>query len=869
MRKLLFTVLIFSCISAYGNPRKALKLIEKQKFDKALVLLQKSLDKDTLNPGANYILSLLYLDTAYPSYDEDLSWHYVSLAERQIDTANAKLMKRLSKDGIALRDILMQKAKVDSAAFITASRINAIASYNRFLSSHSGAAQTSEALNRRNELAWRAAEKENSWRAYELFMKTYPDADQFREAKRRYETLLYDEKTKGDNLESYIRFLDEFPHTPFRTQAEKRVFELGTAGKNVEGILWFIRNYPNSFLKGKAVNYLYHLHKENHDVNNFSMDYNLAISDSLREVIQREKLILAPIYEEGQFGFVDAQMNIVIDPSFEDIPREYACGGIESDFIHGFRDGRHVAIGRNGALICQELFDEVFDMGFGFIKTVQGDSATLWHKSGFQVFDGGYEDFGIVNEKFISFKKDGFWGLASFTGVVLLQNEFEEILTINNFIFLMKDGFYAPTNAGQIMQALNGGMPVLNYYLDDAEALEGNYLVGYLEKKQTLFDPELNTLIPLGYHQIMRTKGGWMIVKENGFEMFASDMSPIFEGSKFVQNERWFSFKRDDKWAFIANDTTFSEGFVYDSVLLIGKNFAYLEKSGENYIYCDGAGFIDLPKGAKVSLVTPAVWMRGAQPVEYLAVTIKKNKTVYDAAGRKVISGTYGDISALGNEYLSVESGGRKALMDSAGNILLKPQYEAIANYNDGYVSLLKAKKFGVYHHKNVSIAPQYETMLRPLNDTLLIARVDGFWGVIDRENKPLTPFEFSEIKVWNDSLFFVRNRDRSYALYDYKSGFPVYAGIESYKTLMEGEEKIVQILKRSQYGILSSTRGEIIAPAFSDIVNIGSLGAPLYFAQKTIREAGYIVVVYYDREGAILRRQALTEEEFENLYCE
>lgn len=870
MRKLLWIALIFSFAAAYGNPRKALKLIEKQRFDKALAMMQKSLRKDSLNPGANYVLSVLYLEASYTSYDEDLSWHYAKLAEQQFNCADDKLTAKLAKSGISGEAIILQKVRVDSAAFVTALRINSIASYNRFLSAHSEAAQAEEAIRRRDELAWKAVSEENTWQAYERFMKTYSEAAQFAEAKSRYETLLYDDMTKNDDLESYMRFLRDFPGTPYRNRAEKKIFELGTAGKGLDGFLWFIENYPDSYLKDRAANYLYHLYKETGNPGDFLKDYGFAISDSLKTVISLEDLVLAPIYENGLFGFVDAKMNAIIPPSFEDIPDDYACGGIDSDFIYGRREGEQVAIGRNGALICKGLFDEAYDMGFGFIKTVDGDSARLWHKAGFRVFDCDYEDFGIINKKFISFKKDGLWGLASFTGIILLPNQFEEILTVNDFIFLMKDGFYAVATAGQIMQTLEGEIPGLNHYLDDAEVLEGSYLIGFLEKRQTLIDKNLNTLIPLGYHQILRAGSGWMIINGERFEMLASDMKPIFEGSKFIQNDKWLALKRDGKWAFITDDDTFAEGFAYDSALLIGRSFAYLEKNNERFLYFEGRGLVALPKEARVKLATSAVWTSPEQAAEYLVVENKKNKTVYNATGRELMSGVYGDISALGNEYLAFEMNGKKGLADSSGTVLLKPQYEAIGNYDDGYVSLLKAKKFGVYNRrKNVNILPEYETMLRPLNDTLLMARINGFWGAIDIAGNPVTPFEFSEIKIWNDSLALVRNRDHSYSLYDYKLGIPAYTGIESYKTIREGEETIIRFLKRSQYGLLSSRRGEIIGPAFSDIVNLGTLEEPLYFAQRTIREAGYIVVVYYDQDGAILRRQALTEEEFEKLYCE
>lgn len=870
MKKLLFIALVLTFATAYGNPRKALKLLEKKKFDKALVVLQKSIEKDSLNPGANYLLSRLYLDTAYISYDEDLAWHYMLVAERQYAQADDKVKKSLAKAAIDHSVLKEHKAKIDSTVFAAALAINTIHGYNRFIFSHPEAIQAPEAKERRNHLAWAETKRENTWQAYASFMKTYPDASQFREAEELYEVLLYEEKTENNNLTSYIRFLEEFPQTPYRNEAEKKIFELGAAGTHASGFLWFLKNYPDSYLRNRAVNYLYHLYKETHDPDDFYNDYAFAGSDSLQSVTALERFILAPFLEEDHFGFVDASWNVMLQPVFDSIPAGYLCGNIASDFICAVRDGRPMIIGRNGAVIYEGEFDNVEDTGHGFLKIYRNGLAAMWHKAGFPVLDFGYEDFGILDKKFIIFKKDGRWGVATFTGIIILENEFDEILSVGGFVFLKKGNYFSVTNADQILLALEHKMPAPEFYLDDAEALEGGYLIGYRHGKETLIDKSLRTLIPLGDHQIIRMKQGWMLKRETGFQTLTAELTPVFECTRADYNDQWFSLKKEGKWAFLADDTTFAEGFVYDSALLVGKSFAYLERDGQALVFINGTQRI-LPEGADIRLIKPAIWRTGEMASEYLLVSEKNKKTIYDIAGQAVLEGTYERVTPLGNEYFVLESSGRKGLADSQGNILIKPAYEAIGNYNNGYVSLLKSKKFGVYNlQKNVHIEPQYETMLRPLGDSLLLARVKGQWGVVDAQNKPLTRFEFMEIRTWNDSLLLAQGQDRFYSLVDLKTGLPVYGGIESYKTLREdAEDRVIQILKKSQYGILSATRGELVAPAFSDIVNIGSVEKPLYFAQKTIREAGYIVVVYYGSDGTILKRQAFTEEEFDRIYCE
>ena len=81
--------------------------------------------------------------------------------------------------------------------------------------------------------------------------------------------------------------------------------------------------------------------------------------------------------------------------------------------------------------------------------------------------------------------------------------------------------------------------------------------------------------------------------------------------------------------------------------------------------------------------------------------------------------------------------------------------------------------------------------------------------------------------------------------------------------------KQILLITKDSKSGILSNKHGEVVGATFNDIVNIGSVENPVYFAEKYILEAEFYVVIYYDASGKILRKQIFTEaEEYDKIYC-
>jgi hypothetical protein len=82
--------------------------------------------------------------------------------------------------------------------------------------------------------------------------------------------------------------------------------------------------------------------------------------------------------------------------------------------------------------------------------------------------------------------------------------------------------------------------------------------------------------------------------------------------------------------------------------------------------------------------------------------------------------------------------------------------------------------------------------------------------------------------------------------------------------------EKIYIMNQNNLFGVLSSVRGKIIPFSFSDLVNVGSAEEPLYFTEKHVSEASVFVVIYYDRNGKMLRREVYEEaDDYEKIYCQ
>ena len=88
--------------------------------------------------------------------------------------------------------------------------------------------------------------------------------------------------------------------------------------------------------------------------------------------------------------------------------------------------------------------------------------------------------------------------------------------------------------------------------------------------------------------------------------------------------------------------------------------------------------------------------------VDFISVDYDKNRSeIFRVDGNPILKSSNSTIQLLGEEYFKKTYRNKIGLIDTSGQVLIKPQYEGIANYDNGYVSLLDNKKFGLYKGPN------------------------------------------------------------------------------------------------------------------------------------------------------------------------
>ena len=302
---------------------------------------------------------------------------------------------------------------------------------------------------------------------------------------------------------------------------------------------------------------------------------------------------------------------------------------------------------------------------------------------------------------------------------------------------------------------------------------------------------------------------------------------------------------------------------------------------------------------------------------EYLLVDpISNFPLILNPRGEVIFEGKLTGATAYPHGLLAIQQGRYQRLIDSTGQELLPPRYDGIGNYQaPGSLSLFKGKKFGLYQYPTGTlIEPVYESALTSYHtadsaaQSLFVAKENGKYGIVTATNQRMSPFAFERVVYWNDTSALVKADGQwmIYRLTDQITNWSslneehiLYGGIEDFSffqmggtplvmpdrdgtplvmpdgnrndTLQNENEQLLRIYANNSYGVLSNRRGEVLSPTYDGISLFGDATTDnyLYFTEKYVPEAELYIMIYLNATGQLVKRLALTPDQYDRVYCD
>jgi hypothetical protein len=826
--------------------------LQKGKWDQCKGRTMKALRKDSMNVAARYVLSRYFFTPGNPSYQLDSAYCHALRAiqdfTRLPDRQREKLM-RFPVDSLLL---LKHRQAIDSAAFVRAMKINTEQSYIDFIGRFTFAEQLNRAHELRDEVAFIDALKENTYQSFYSFLTRYPAASRAGEARERYEKLLYDARTKDRKLKSYRNFLDEFPQSPYRAQAETQIFELSTASGNVDAFLYFMQQYPASRWVARARNIAYHLLKENEEVIPESL-----LTDSLVALRAREQGYWVPYYKDGRFGFMDDSGQEVIPPIVSELDKGYLCGNITEELLVTDQG----IIARNGAFVYTGEVQELEDLEYGFILVTDDACSSLEHKSGFALASC-IEDARVLAGSLLGIKENSKWTIKTLTGRTLPVGEFDDADAIENVVIVKKAGRYWLIRSEDLARSVDQFTPEFSKPVDEVKRWSNRLLWVRIDSLQGLWDVKLNEVIKPEKQSIVAVANGAMLRTQEGIVLWneVSGRSSVYQDVQL--NSQWIVARQENQWQLLSSSLSPSGTISFDSVYFTGPFLTGISRDSLR-VYITPEEFLRLSAKASIR------FLPGKDSLYFLLVEEGDKKTVYNSKGALLFTVQYDRIEYAGENLFQVIRREKRGLINLQGKLVVPTEYDAMGNLQEGSVPILKDRKFGYLDiAQRKEIKPVYEKNLLRYNTQYLIAHKNGLNALIDWNNKPVTAFEFEEIRYWNDSAALVR-KDYQWMIYNFITKKTLMRNIRDFRWLRDDpEDKIIIIHQDNHYGVISNRSGTVLQATYSDIINLGSTTQPMYFTEKHVEEASIYVVIYYDAAGKLIRRQVFETDDYEKIYC-
>jgi hypothetical protein len=828
--------------------------IQKKKWEQAYGQLRKAMHKDSLNVAAQHVMAQYFFEPQNPSYQIDSAYRYNTKASASFTKASSRQRERLKRFPVDSLILLHLRQRIDSAAFERAKNINTERGYLDFLSGFPLASQHDHAIELRNEAAYLDALRENTYIAFDGYVRKYPESVRAKEAKASYERLLYKTKTADKHLSTYKTFVKDYPQSPYRNDAEINIFEISTAMGTAESYRSFLYEYPQSFKAKLALSILYHISSDSDPLAD-----SLLQTDSLLQITALEKHYLVPILHLGLIGFMNDIGEEVIKPQLPEIADNYRCGNITEDVLV-LADK---IISQSGSIIFSGTVKDIADIGSGFLKIEADDCVKVIHKSGFVIGNGCISDVKMLNGKMLALKKENLWSVWTLSGRMLIPFSWDDISTIEDVILFQKGKKTKLATIQSVALVADHQVLQLSDAFDDVKAWSQNNLFVQSGEYQGVLNQKLDIFIRFDKHKLTDTFFGTLATLPLGTIIFneKGGESTVFKQVRMYKP--WVSVKTSAlSWKLI-NPIDFEfQSPAYDTIHFVGP-FAIGNLSDSLTIHFNPHYTVGFVQPTKLQFIP------GQDSTVFLLAEHDETKILFDGEGRKLFTVAYDRIQYAGQGMFIVHKKEKKGLLGSDGKLLLPVEYDAIGSVKNNMVSVLKTMKFGLFDcAKKKLIKPEYLKNVVPYTANMLVVFKDGRSGFVGWDNKPLSKFEFDEVRYWNDTVAMVKS-NFMWRLYDIRSGKIVVDRIKDYSLIQDTDhEKLAIIHQDNTYGVLHNQKGTIIPVNFSDIVNVGSRELPLYFTEKHVEEASIFVVIYYDHNGQMLRKEVYEHDDYEKIYC-
>ncbi|GAB4233675.1 MAG: hypothetical protein Tsb0034_07000 [Ekhidna sp.] len=835
-----------------GTLDRIQKALEKQELEKAEELILKGYEKEPENPGIPFYHATLLFNASYQSYQPDSARRAVNSALHLFENASEDRKAELADEGITREKIELLATKIKDFLFRQTLSELTISNIDRFMQHYPGSVYDDILTYKRDSINFDRAVSLNTETGFLSFIEERPTSVFKPKADSLLDGLRFQRLRATGTLKDYRAFLATYPLTRFEEEVEAYILKISAAAHQVSNYTDFIKTARSASMLKKAGDLLYFLEPKT------GTRFH-PFQDSIQMVSEANTKTLFPVMDETSFGFHDVNGIEQIPYSYDDVAWQHKCTAVTDSWLFVQKEGEGLIINRENRIIASGVLDYQ-DPGHGVALVTHQDGIYLYHKSGFRILEQPIEEAEVLMEKWIKIKSAGKWGLYTFLGLPIADARYDDIYTAGPFWVFERQGLLGVYTEKLILDEIEERGLSLEFKFEDIELVDSTMLIGFRGDRECLMDIDLNFLIPWGVHEIYPEPSGWYLRTEQGYKIYNNtDERVINRNYPYLEsNSGWLALKTEEDWMLIPRKGTLQPTRGYDSLKVVSPNATLTFKDDEIKLL-----FIN---GSSLDLDEHQVKAYPRHP-DYISITNEGALGIYNAAGKLVFDGKFQQATFINDSLLKISSRSKQGLIHVNGEFVLNPLFESI-DEKDGLILTLLRGKIGCYDLASKTyIKPEYESRIEKIGAHFLVKKGSKF-GLIEARGKNILDFKYDEIKYWNDSSYLVKMNGLHRIIDGH--GEPLTEPLDQLSLLFENDKRsIYRFVRNGKFGLLSNQQGLILSPEFTEIINIGSDEAPLFFADQHLSHAGYHVVSYLNESGKVVFSKAYRKDVFERIICD
>lgn len=568
---------------------------------------------------------------------------------------------------------------------------------------------------------FKRAKETHTVKGYQAFLNNTPWSAHVDSAVYYRDYLAFNQAKEIENSDAYQTFLNNYPQSYFAEEAtsafDRLIYQERTSGNNLTDYVSFLVDYPNSPYKSDAEDQIYKIYTKTGSLESYK-SFIEKYPNNRNVTAAWKKMFDTHLEEDYSAASIEAFITEFEDYPFkEELNTQLELAGrelfpIKERNFWGYAD-------LSGEVYIKPQFDdaEFFHEGLAIISLEE--KYGFIDKTGEVVIPAIFDDAYEISEGHAVVEIDGKWGMINRSGEFVIQPKYEDVGNLNEGLayFSSEDlyGFFD-----------NKGIVRLKEQFESATDFENGKAIVSKMGHYGIIDPFGTTTVPFKYERLKLYDENSYLVRFNG------------------------------KWGLIEESGDTILGFDYDYIGEMRDNRAIVEKEGTfNYFGKNG--------NLMLSEWIP-IYAESRQLAEfsngYAKIQFEQGYNLIDTTGKKLFIRNREDLSGYGT-YIAVKKSDKWGYLSKAGSQVIGYNFTAAEAFNSyGYALAGGAPLVGVINKQgNYVIEPYYEKITF-LNDTILIARSRGSYGLLTIEGDTLLNFAYISVEPFNDNLVQLQNKE-------------------------------------------------------------------------------------------------------------